>query len=336
MKTPFLLLLLALSADAHATRRGSAPAHAQPAQLAPDKRPANEAFVSGDYQRAVLLYSALLASPRLTPADREAIYLNRGYSHLRLNLPSEAVADFRQAMALNPTGAEAATGLHALQNRSSNATPPSSSPTPSSVSVGWGPLARLAGRYWIVSTTKPVSYMRYEWGRVGVSMIFGGKDSVGNPLEGQYFIDPATNTIRVTSTYRGKTSVAAVDLSPTEFTTLAPDRKKGQRQVAQLQADGTFNIITQKPKGNGWETLSVATLVPATEQIVAALGWPDEPPPKRPSLMSSVLNSMKEGALEGLREGTSAGIHDAVRYRVRQITGTPECQNVSGEVVKCP
>jgi hypothetical protein len=341
MKTRFLVVLLLLSADAHAARRGTPPArgqptHSQPAQAAPDKRAANEAFVSGDYQRAVLLYTALLASPRLAPADRETIYLNRGYSNLRLNRPGEAAADLRQAMTLNPTGPEAATGLHALQNRSSNAAPPSSSPVPSAISVGWGPLARLAGRPWIVSTTKPVSYMRYEWGRVGVSMIFGGKDSVGNRLEGQYFLDPATNAIRVSSTYRGKTNVAAVDMSSSEFTTSAPGRKNGQRQVAQLQADGTFNIVTQKPKGNGWETISVATLVPATEQMVAALAWPDEPPPKRPSLMSSVLNSMKEGALEGLREGTSAGIQDAVQYRVRQITGTPKCQNVSGEIVKCP
>jgi hypothetical protein len=334
MKTRLLILLLLVSANAHAAKRGTTPSPGQPAQAAPDRRAAHEAFVSGDYQRAVLLYTALLASPRLPPADRETIYLNRGYSNLRLNRLDQAAADLRQATALNPTGTEAATGLHALQNRRGNAAP--ASPAPSGIALGWGPLARLPGRHWIVSTTKPVSYMRYEWGRVGVSMVFAGKDWAGNRIEGQYFIDPATNVLRVSSSYRGKTNVVAVDLSSTEFTASAPGKRKGQRQVAQLQADGTFNILTQKPKDNGWETLSVATLVPATEQMVAALAWPDEPPPKQPSLMSSVLNSMKEGALEGLREGASAGIRDAVQFRVRQVTGTPMCQNVVGEIVKCP
>ena len=331
MKTRFLMLLLLLSAGADAAKRRPLPARPQPAQAAPDKRPANEAFVSGDYERAVSLYTILLASPRLASADRETIYLNRGYSNLRLNRSSEAAADLRQALALNPAGAEAAAALHALQNRSGSAPP-----LASAASVGWGPLTRLPGRHWIVSTTRPVSYMRYEWGRVGVSMIFAGKDSAGNRIEGRYFIDPESNGLRVSSTFRGKTNVAAVDLSPAEFTTAAPGRKKGQRQLAQLQADGTFNIVTQKPKGKDWETLSIATLVPASEQTVVALAWPDEPPPKRPSLMSGVLNSMKEGALEGLREGTRAGVQDAVQYRVRQITGTPMCQNVSGEIVKCP
>lgn len=333
MKTHLMMLLLLFSADADAAKRRTSSVRVQPVQTAPDKRAANEAFVNGDYQRSALLYTTLLASPRLLLADRETIYLNRGYSYLRLNRVAEAVSDLRQALALNPTGVEAAAALHALQNRSTSAAAPS--PPPSAV-VGWGPLTRLPGRHWIVSTTKPVSYMRYEWGRVGVSMVFAGKDSAGNRLEGRYFIDPASNAIRVSSTFRDKTNVAAVDLSSAEFATWTPGRKKGQRQVAQLQPDGTFNIVTQKPKGKTWETISIATLVPATEQIVTALAWPDEPPPKRPSLVNGVLKSMKEGALEGLREGARAGVQDAVRYRVRQITGTPMCQNVSGEVVKCP
>ena len=104
-----------------------------------------------------------------------------------------------------------------------------------------------------------------------------------------------------------------------------------------MQADGTFNILNQKAKGQGWDTLSVATLVPAGEKAIAALAWPDEPPPKRPSLVNSVLNSMKEGALEGFRDGMRDGVQDAVRHRVRKATATPQmCQTASGEIVKCP
>jgi tetratricopeptide (TPR) repeat protein len=334
MKAQLLVVLILVSGHAEAAKRGKPPARTQPAQPVIDKRAADEAFVSGNYDRAVSLYTPLLSSPRLTAGDRETIYLNRGYSNLRLNRLGEAAKDLRQAIALNPTSAEAAAGLHALQNRGSAQASPS--PASPEVSIGWGPLARLPGKFWIVSTTKPLSHLRYDWDRIGVSMNFAGTDLEGNRIEGRYFIDPASNGLRVSLTHRGKAEAAAVHLSVTEFATLLPGKKKGGRQIAQLQSDGTFNILTQKLRDDSWHTLSVATLMPAAEQAIAALGWPDQPPPKRPSLVNSVLNSLKEGALEGFRDGMRDGVQDAVRHRTRQITGTPEmCQTVGGEVIRC-
>ena len=104
MKNHILLVLLILSADAHAARRGSSPPRGIPAQPGLDKRSADEAFVIGNYPRAVLLYTALLASPRLTPADRETIYLNRGYSNLRAQPVRRSGRGFSAGDSTEPDG----------------------------------------------------------------------------------------------------------------------------------------------------------------------------------------------------------------------------------------
>jgi tetratricopeptide (TPR) repeat protein len=333
LKASMLAFLLLLAPEAEsAPRKKPRPAAVKAVPAVPDKTPANEAFVSGDYGKAAQLYAALLASPGLPAADKEAVHLARGYAYLRLNRRDEAAADLRQALALNPTGAEAARGIFALQNASAEAKPVGTAPT----QVGWGSLARLPGRSWIATTTKAVSFVHYQWSRIGVSMTFTGKDAAGNRIEGEYFLDPAGDAIRMSLAYRGKASVSDVELSPTEFIAPAPGQKGRQRQVAQLQPDGTFNLLTQKPSGKAWQTLSTATFLPATEQMIAALGWPEEPQPSKRSFLGGVVSALKEGALEGFRDGAREGFQDAVKYRVKQVTGTKECRTVAGEIVKCP
>src|SRR4051794_8565817 len=107
MRTLLLVLVVLLSSEAHSAKRKYVPARIPAVAPAPDKRAANEAFVNGDYERAIALYTAILTSPRLPSADREAVYVNRGYASLRLNRFEQASADLRQALALDPACAEA-------------------------------------------------------------------------------------------------------------------------------------------------------------------------------------------------------------------------------------
>jgi hypothetical protein len=144
------------------------------------------------------------------------------------------------------------------------------------------------------------------------------------------------NVLRVSSTYRGKANESDLEVSPIRFIAAGQGKKGRERQIAELQMDGTFNIVTQKPKDKGWETASVARLAPTTAEMVAGLGWPDQPAPKGPSFMSRMLNSMKEGALAGFQQGISDGVQSSAQYRVQQITGTPQCRDVGGGLIECP
>ncbi len=87
-------LLIMASAPSGADRRRS------PAPI--NAAAANQAFVDGDYARAITLYSALLNRRGVNNAERENLLIGRGYAYMNLNRPSEAAADLRQALILNP------------------------------------------------------------------------------------------------------------------------------------------------------------------------------------------------------------------------------------------
>jgi hypothetical protein len=325
MKGEFLLVFLALAPVTHA-RHSVRPAVVSPA-APPSQAAANDALIRGDYPQAVALFSSLLAYPRFSTEDKAGLYVSRGFANLRLNRRTEAIADLRQAVALNPADEDASNALYALQNS------PSSSLTPAT--AGWGPIARLPGRSWLLTKGKPTLTLRYAWKRVGVSMMFAGKDASGNPLEGQYFIDPMKNAIRASYLHKGKTYVSDLEIAPQAFTEIGTGPKAAQREITELQGDGSFNIVTQKMKGKAWQTVSTAVLVPTSDQMIASLGWPDAPV-KTESFLHGILRSMKEGAIAGASEGTKQGITDATSYRVRQVTGTPQCRDPGGNPVKCP
>ncbi len=199
----------------------------------------------------------------------------------------------------------------------------------------WGPLTTLPGRVWLMTTTRPVLFMRFEWARVGISMVFTGKDLAGNHIEGQYFLDPITNTVRVSTVYQGKAALTDLTIAPAQVTEIGKGPKGPQRVISQLHSDGAFTVTSQRPKGKEWETVSVATFAPASDELIASLDWPADAP-ARPSFLKSLGEAIKGGALEGLREGTREGLRDAAQDRIRRATGTkPTCRDASGTAVPC-
>lgn len=316
-----------------------APASSPTVAPAVDGAAANEAFIRGDYARAVELYTSILSNGSLKKEDREGSLVNRGYAYIKIGRAQEAVADLRQALTLDPNDCQASSALFQIQNGKMGAASPQMAANGTApAGVGWGPLARLPGRYWIVSTVKPIMYVRYEWAKVGISIIYAGHDALGNCIEGQYFLDPVTNAIRSNSTYRKRQTVASVEVAPDSYTETGKGGSGPEKQITALQSDGTFTIATQKPKGKDWQTISVATFMPASEEIIRSLGWPTDAP-ERPSFWKGIGDSLKAGAIEGLHDGTRDGIHDAVQDRVRKVTHTTQpvmCQTVYGTLVPCP
>lgn len=328
-----LLILLLLASEAEARKRVQ-PRTARPAAVAPapDPATAHTAFIRGDYVQATALYSRVLASPRLTTAQRAPILVNRGYAYLRMNRDAEATADLRQAVTLDPSDADATNALSVLQSRA--ALGKAAAATGAQGVYGWGLLSRLPGRSWILSGKKALMHVRFEWVKIGISMAFGGKDAKGNRIEGQYFIDPGRNAIRATYTYRGKVMVADLEVAPDRFVETA-SREPSEREVTQVQSDGSLVVTTEKKKSNSWQVASHRTLVPASEDMIATLNWPEMAEP-RESFGKGLLRSLKEGALAGFRDGMTQGLTEATAYRVRQVTDTKECKTLTGEIVQCP
>jgi hypothetical protein len=249
-----------------------------------------------------------------------------------MNRDAEAAADLRQAVALDPSDADAANALAVLQNRV--ALRKVSGATGAQAAYGWGLLARLPGRRWILSGKRAVMHVRFEWAKVGISMAFGGKDAKGNRIEGQYSVDPGLNAIRATYTYRGKVVLSQIEATPDRFVETVP-AKSGERQVTQIQSDGNLLVTIEKMKSKAWQTASRQTLVPASEDMIASLNWPEVAEP-RESFGKGLVRSLKEGALAGFRDGMTQGLTEATAYRVRQVTDTKQCKTIAGEIVKCP
>jgi hypothetical protein len=333
-----LLLVLALllpwqaNASKPGGKRKAAPSRSEQVRQAPDPATGHAALVRGDYSQAIGLYSHLLSSSGLSPTQRQSIHVSRAYAFLGMNRKAEATTDLRRAVALNPADTDAADALVALET--SGPSKDGAVTLNPSRPQGWGLLSRLPGKNWILTNKKASLYLRYEWSAVGIRMLFGGRDPRGNRIEGQYFVDPGTNMIRSTYTYRGRVISSSINVTADQFIE-SISGKPGEREVTEAQADGTLKVLTEKLKGATWKEASVAAFVPASDQMVATLNWPEEATPKE-SFGRGLLKSLKEGALAGFKEGTANGLNDAVQYRVRQVTDTKQCENLSGEIVKCP
>jgi hypothetical protein len=250
-----------------------------------------------------------------------------------MNQPAEALIDLRQAAALDPTDPDASNAVFALQNKALASAPAASGPA-AAASHGWGLLGRLPGRTWIFSAKKASMHVRYEWAKIGISMLFGGKDSKGNRIEGHYFIDPGRNAIRATYAYKGKIVTSEIEVAPDRFVERLP-AKPSQRETTQVRSDGALAVTTEKMKSKSWDVVSTQSMLPASEEMIASLSWPEVAEPKV-SFGKSVLSSLKEGALAGFRDGMTQGMTDATAYRVRQVTDTKQCRNIAGDLVKCP
>ena len=313
------------------TKLTSATPAPSPISLTTQRQRANDLFIKGDFASAAPIYAALATRVDLINEERATFLVSRGYCLIRLSRKAEAQEELRKALGLNPADPDASQILFHLQNATSLASTQTVPPDPA---MGWGPLASLAGRHWILSSGRPTMQLHYEWARVGINLVFAGRDAQGNRVEGQYSFDPLSGSIRQTSVYRGRATITNVTVGADNFIE-AVSAKRNERQIVQTQGDGSFQVTSQKLQGSGWQNGTVSTLLPASSQMVAALQWPAEAPQKQ-SFWHGIVESLKGGALEGLKEGTSAGIHDAAQYRIRQITGTRTCKTVTGEVVTCP
>jgi len=335
MRNAIFALLVFVAFSANAAKRKASPPTVKPLTL-PSQSDANEAFTRSNHARAITLYTALLASKTLSQDQRANIYVNRGFSNIALNRSENAIADLKEALQLNPNDIEAANALSVVQGSAQSSFPAEKTAATAAQTPAWGPLVKLPGHFWMMSITKPIAYVRYEWVRVGISMMYAGKDVAGNRIEGQYFLDPATSTVRGNTTYRGKVALGELSVGENQFTETGKDSKGALRQISQLQIDGTFNVINQRYKRKEWQSASIATLSQISAQMVDALGWPSEPPVKQ-SLWKGIGQSLKAGAIAGFHDGMRDGVHDVVQDRVRRVGGVRRsCRTISGDVVPCP
>ncbi|BEQ13074.1 tetratricopeptide repeat protein [Desulfoferula mesophila] len=67
----------------------------------------NQAAQAGQFKKAITFYTKAIASKQLTPSNKAVAYNNRGSAHDDLNQTKAALADYAQAIAIDPEYAEA-------------------------------------------------------------------------------------------------------------------------------------------------------------------------------------------------------------------------------------
>lgn len=301
---------------------------------------ANKAFGDEKYDQAIVLYTQILTSKKLSDGDRETALLNRGISYARTKRLVLAEADLRKALALKSDDIEARNALvfvHGAETALGSDAPPGATPV-SDPLAPWGSFAALPGRYWLESTTQANFYAEYEWTRPGVSMILKGRDRLGNAFQAMYFLDDRSGKIIGQSSYKGKTFASEVSVTGNDVLEVGRKDGKATRDTYKFFQDGSFTIIAEEYKKGEWHPITAAKLEPVSQDFINSLGWPAEAA-KSESFLHGIGQSLKSGALAGLQQGTADGVHDVVQSRINSVAGTATtqryCRNPYGVMAIC-
>lgn len=264
------------------------------------------ALNDGKYDDAIRLFTRALADKKLTASDRAVAYYDRGLAHLKKGQRQSAAADFRSALKLKPGDAE-------IQQHLAIALAPP--PTPAQLlQATWGPLATLPGQIWLQSVKGPEFYVAYQWAQPGIVISYSGMDRAGNPIAGQYQLDPATRKITGQTIYRGKITTGDVEIASDGYVEVVMEKDTQVRQVYSRSGPTAFVVKAEALKKGIWKPVRTATYTQATPEMVLALGWT-----AAPAQANNVgfMQQLKAGAMAGFQEGLREGVRDAAQARAR-------------------
>lgn len=199
----------------------------------------------------------------------------------------------------------------------------------------WGPIARLAGHYWILHDQGTAQYLEFNWQNEGYILAFSGMDRDGNLLAGQFIIDPATGQVAGLSVHRGEAYELALEQHPDGFIILSNVAGENIRTTYQPNGATSYRVTQEALRRNQWRLTRSQTLTMGSTQIVQTLGWPVRTAEmeaaeaqarealieRRPSFFSRLSSAFQDGTVAGVEEGTRDGVSTVTR---RAITGDDE------------
>jgi tetratricopeptide (TPR) repeat protein len=237
-----------------------------------------DALNSGDYGKAVKLFTHAIASGQLAGDDKEFAYFNRGKAYLGEHEYKLAAADLKTALKLKPDDADAQAALAEAQAGSSPAAAPAAvadMPEPPTGS-GWGFLADQAGRYfWYEVAGQPAhaAVMRVEWDTPQKVLNYWVRTKSRAIAAGQYRLDPASGKLleaeaTQNGAYYGTATATPAGLTEYFFTDGKPTR------IVQTRApDGSYVNQSQDYADGTWQNSAVVTLIEMPQAEAESKGY---------------------------------------------------------------
>jgi tetratricopeptide (TPR) repeat protein len=261
-----------------------------------------DALNKGSYDEAIRLFTRALKAGDLASSDQEFAYLNRGRAYLQKGQRTLATSDFRAAVRLAPSDADAQS---ALQDALNAGTAYGRAVAPTARSA-WGPLAGMAGQTWMEVDGEPQQYITFKWDVPGQVLSFSGLDRHGQETTGAFQLNPANETITEQTTHSGQTVTAQMEVSDNAYVETIQTNGQYER-VSYTQTGGSsFDVSIAVPKDNDWQVVKTTKLVLASPDLVAALGWKPVAAASAQGFWSQLGSALVQGAVAGVASGIQA------------------------------
>jgi tetratricopeptide (TPR) repeat protein len=231
-----------------------------------------DALNSGDFTKAISLFTRALKSGELKGDDREFAYLNRGKAYLARGDNAKAVADLEEAVKLNPSDQDASAALQ--QAKSHSGEDRGTRMAHGSPAAQWGALSSLAGQYrWVSNGNDPHHTMMYcEWTQPLQIMLCTTRSKHEKVAVTEFKLDPANGelleAIALTSgVYYGTVTATATSCTEYFYINNVPTR-----QISTYSGGSTSDEIQRFANGT-WQDVSTSQEVQATDQEVQDSGY---------------------------------------------------------------
>jgi tetratricopeptide (TPR) repeat protein len=259
------------------------------------------ALDKGDYAEAVRLFSNALKDVRLPPSDREFAYLSRGKAYLHIRQFTLAAADFREAQRLRPDDEDARTGLRLALARDDNKGRSAGS-TERQMAARWGPMAKLADKYWLVTGNGPEMYLYYQWQTPGRALVYSGLDKQGHAIAGQCDLPSDGSAIGCHTSYKSMTGTASIAVQQNSYQETAEGNGVTIRETYSLAGPDDFHVVSESYQNGSWKLLRTVDLAAVPAESIAALRWKEHKSGVG-RFLGNLGKSILAGALFGLQSG---------------------------------
>jgi tetratricopeptide (TPR) repeat protein len=267
---PLRVLLVALAAAALSTVANANGAQDGEAGLA--------AMQAGDYAHAVALFTRALDDRALVRADRVLAHLSRGRAWLALNQKDKAIADFRRAVAIDPSDQDAQAALRAATQDAASPSAGGPAPTAARRASGdlWGFLGKMAGHYYwyeVPNTASRSAYGRFDWVVTGQSLAFALHERSRDLQVGLYRADLEAGRLLGASVVQRAVRYTTVDAGEDKMIEYGFVQGAPVRETTTLGRDGVISAVTQVWRDGVWRDYASNRLIEVSPEDLTAAGF---------------------------------------------------------------
>jgi tetratricopeptide (TPR) repeat protein len=230
-----------------------------------------EALKSGDYDKAIRMFTRALLLGKLSRDDSEFAYLNRGNAYAGKGDVDHAIADYQKAIAIKPDDEDAQSALQAALDKKNGVAegPAGAGGDP------WGLMSTMAGKlYWYDAVGRPPheAYLKVSWVADQHDLSVSVRSKTGQPFIGEYKVDAVTGKILFSALLNDAPEYGTVDATPAKFTETTFLNGAPVRFITKGQAGGGLLQTKQVFLGGAWKDTTTVQLTEATADELGDAG----------------------------------------------------------------